>query len=522
MKTKKLAVAILTVAMVLFLFQFPPKASSTQNGNRWAVIVCCDWAVQPDSDYMYDVLDWYQYNILFLSVNTSNPHVDDEANRDNLQYALDDWLSQSTENDLIFIYITSHGGGYRRNTPEWPPDEGMPTFIEDGGRAEIDSDEGFEFTETHIQEDVNGDGEISDTTWVGADECLFFTDEIGSVTGTVWDDELDEWLNGISYHRLIALISACHAPTNATQPSCFSGGFIDDLSGPKRIIITSSNETYWSWYEPETNQSFFDREFISALDPCSSAHDEACGDDGAVSIYEAYSYALNHDMARKEVRTQGGTIPDPFIEKYKQIYAEVMDESPWLDDNGNGLPTFKDGADHLDENDGDLAKRTYLVEPVCAMKTGTNGYFYVPDVAPNFLKIELLFDDSGIVGDQAQGTSPYGSIENYPDGIVDGNDVGLVSAMFGLAEGEAGWDYMGDVSADRVIDGSDLILVSRNYGNSGAYITDLSEVTVTFSTGDETPDDYGFVMIPYGAANFTVKQNSNLIGAVITFWENEP
>ena len=141
--------------------------------------MCGSSEFQPDPEHLYDVLT-QSYNfddILYLSVNTSNPHIDLEANRANLQYALKDWLNQSSENDLIFIYITSHGGGYRRNTPGWPEDEGKPPFIPDpqdeGHWAQIDSDEGFEFTEADIREDVDSDGVISNATWVGADECLF-------------------------------------------------------------------------------------------------------------------------------------------------------------------------------------------------------------------------------------------------------------------------------------------------------------------------------------------------------------
>jgi len=131
--------------------------------------------------------------ILYLSVNTSNPNVHLETTHTNLQYALKDWLNQSTADDLIFIFIETHGGGYRRNTPGYPGDESKPAFFpdtEEGGWAENDSDEGLEFTEAHIQEDVNGDDEISDTTWVEADECLILYPT--SRTEIVWDEDGSE------------------------------------------------------------------------------------------------------------------------------------------------------------------------------------------------------------------------------------------------------------------------------------------------------------------------------------------
>jgi hypothetical protein len=181
-------------------------------------------------------------------------------------------------------------------------------------------------------------------------------------------------------------------------------------------------------------------------------------------LWEAWEYAWNHDDARLS-----------------------GDETPWFDDDGDGLPTFINGADHLDEDDGDLAKETFLEdEPACAMKTKTGeltgGYFYVPN-GTDALEIKLMFFDANLVGDQIGGVSP---IENYPDGIVDMADIDITIS---------------------------------NFGNNGTYITNIWLVTVTFNTGEEIPvDSNGFVTIPYGAENFTVEQVGNRVGAMIIFW----
>lgn len=271
---RRITAVVLTTLITFALFLFPPQASSTYVSKYWAVIVCGSSEFQPDPERLYSVLmESYNFDgILYLSVNTSNPNINLETTHANLQYALKDWLNQSTADDLIFIFIETHGGGYRRNTPGWFGDESKPAFFPDpqdeGHWAEIDSDEGFEFTEADIQEDVNDDDEIGDTTWVGTDEYLSLYPASG--TETVWDDEVRDWLSDLQYRRLIIFIGACCAPSNETE-ACFSGGFIDDLSAPRRIIITSSNETYRSWYEPETGQHYFGREFINALDPTNSA-----------------------------------------------------------------------------------------------------------------------------------------------------------------------------------------------------------------------------------------------------------
>jgi hypothetical protein len=136
--------------------------------------------------------------------------------------------------------------------------------------------------------------------------------------------------------------------------------------------------------------------------------------------------------------------------------------------------------------DYDYFVMAHFVPPVCAMKTRTDRYFYVPTVATDLLKIEMLFDDSGIEGDQTGGTTPYGSIVNYPDGIVDGVDLGLIG---------------------------------RNWGTSGIYITDLTGVTVAFDTGEVlSPNSYGYIPIPQDATSFHVTRYGNPIGAMIIFW----
>jgi len=164
-----------------------------------------------------------------------------------------------------------------------------------------------------------------------------------------------------------------------------------------------------------------------------------------------------------------------------------------------------------------------LVDPVSAMKTNCSGFFYVPTVATGgSLKIEEFYTgDINGTGDQYGATSPYPSLGWWPDGKVDGKDVARISLKFGLAEGNAGWEYMADVYPDRKIDGKDIAVPKMYFGDSGVYTSYLSNlgITVTFNGGTPiTPDANGFVSIPQNATNFIVEQNSNPIGALITFW----
>lgn len=162
-------------------------------------------------------------------------------------------------------------------------------------------------------------------------------------------------------------------------------------------------------------------------------------------------------------------------------------------------------------------------EPLCAMKTRGpgyyTGYFYIPHLLTDLLKVELLFDNPDLMGDQTGGTSPYGSSIAYPDGVVDMFDVVFETSRYRAREGDVNWDYMADITiAFMEIDICDVCSVTTNYGKSGTYITDLEGVTILFDTGEEITPDNGFVTIPQDATSFTVKQNGNPIGAMVSFW----
>jgi hypothetical protein len=136
----------------------------------------------------------------------------------------------------------------------------------------------------------------------------------------------------------------------------------------------------------------------------------------------------------------------------------------------------------------------------CALKTTTNGGFYVPNPAyvnATYIRVELLFHH--VAGDQTSNTtSPYGTIKNYPDGWVNMLDVSFVEGKFMLNESQNGWDYMADVFPDRAINMVDIQIVINNYFKNETCTYDLSGVTVRFDAGQvESPDADGFLQIPH-------------------------
>lgn len=169
---------------------------------------------------------------------------------------------------------------------------------------------------------------------------------------------------------------------------------------------------------------------------------------------------------------------------------------------------------------------TNLLRPLCALKTTTNGYFYMPNatfVNATVLRVEMLFDQNlGLVGDQVGAPTPYPALGNYSDGKVDGKDVGVIAKAFGTDEADHQplWNYMADVNGDRKVDGNDIAIAAHNFGKWGdyTYIYDPSQVQVTFDIGGgQTPDANGFVAIPTGATNFNLTWNGAQTGAMIVF-----
>lgn len=169
--------------------------------------------------------------------------------------------------------------------------------------------------------------------------------------------------------------------------------------------------------------------------------------------------------------------------------------------------------------DGNMHLRKSL--SLCAMKTKVNGQFYVPNLNIDTLKIDSLFSNPDIEGDQTGGDSIY-FIADYPDGKVDVKDQYFVAQYFGERE-VRGWNYrayMADLYPDRIIDMRDFFRLCQNYGKSGSYSHDLSNVCVQFNTGQVvSPDADGYLSIPNGATSFTVYKGIYPTGATIIFWQ---
>jgi len=156
--------------------------------------------------------------------------------------------------------------------------------------------------------DVNEDGDMDD--WVSIDEKICLPG------GDMPDDELAILLDRIDAHVISVFME-----------QCFSGGFIDDLSGSNRVISTATEEESVSW------GNLFVELFTTALHRATrsgSPVDVDFDHNGHISMREAFNYAAENDF---------------------------FDEIPQYDDNGDGIghpyPIPQGG-------DGTLGGITYL------------------------------------------------------------------------------------------------------------------------------------------------------------------
>ena len=80
---------------------------------------------------------------------------------------------------------------------------------------------------------------------------------------------------------------------------CFSGGFVEDLTGPRRIIMSACNGRECSWGGANYNEwTFHVLSALAGLKPDGSGAVDADGNhNGKVSMTECFNFALNHDNA---------------------------------------------------------------------------------------------------------------------------------------------------------------------------------------------------------------------------------
>ncbi|NCC58308.1 MAG: hypothetical protein EOM17_11850, partial [Synergistales bacterium] len=139
------------------------------------------------------------------------------ANRTNIQRCFRNIGNVSGDNDFIYILTNDHGGGFL---------EVRTGTLEPGlhkGRITTTGEPDDSISEAQYGLDLNGDGDRTDV--MRADESLILW------SGRYYDNDFASDLNQISRYGTMVI----HVE------QCFSGGFLDDLRAPRRIIFSAAS-----------------------------------------------------------------------------------------------------------------------------------------------------------------------------------------------------------------------------------------------------------------------------------------
>lgn len=254
-----------------------------------------------DMKYMYSILiNFYRYspgNIYVVYKDGIGEDTDIPVNYSatiaNVQAVFDDLGTKMDMTDKLFIYLNNHGGGF--NPTLSPYNWGSIDLDGDEPEAGYREADYYDYDRGAYGMDFNGDGDTADTVKIDEVLCLYYRQLLS-------DDALADMLDDIAYDRMIIFME-----------QCFSGGFINDLSGSGRVILTACTEEQFSWAaDTEGSYNEFSYHFMRAVERVDENAD-GYGDadvnmDYAVSMAEAFNYASQHDS---------------------------QDETPHYDDNGD-------------------------------------------------------------------------------------------------------------------------------------------------------------------------------------------
>lgn len=165
------------------------------------------------------------------------------------------------------------------------------------------------------------------------DELFIFTTDHGGIdnSGTSPQDTLLYlWNDTITDDELAVEVNKVNAgKIGIVMEQCNSGGFIDDLSGPNRVIATAARYDELSWAGPTINTDEFVYYWTSAVNealPSGTSVSSDANGDGVISKREAFDFAETNDSR-------------PETPQYNEVPAQLGDQ---LTLNGTGDLYIKD------------------------------------------------------------------------------------------------------------------------------------------------------------------------------------
>ncbi len=236
--------------------------------------------------------------------------IDYNATKTNIITVFTQLASIITENDLLYVLVINHGGdlfhlNFKRlgiNFDIWQGIFAHDTFF------------ALEKTNVTKKDDIKDSRDFEDRN---------NQSEVGDL---IYDHDLKEYTQNIQAYRIIFIL----------QP-CYSGGFINDLSGLNHIVLTASTEAQLA------NGAFLDGIYLGLN---GSAEDK--NHDGRLSLGEIYEYAATsiYEWHRIHPNENGG-----------------RPQYPLIDDNGDKMGHRYEGIlgykPDISGKDGYVAARIY-------------------------------------------------------------------------------------------------------------------------------------------------------------------
>jgi hypothetical protein len=190
----------------------------------------------------------------------------------NINYIFSMLAAKVKNTDTLYVMVSANGGGLlTTQMGSWAPQMYY-------GLVDTNGDEKDFHSEAALHIDINHDGDMNDV--VKVDETFW-----------VWpgqpmsDDEFRIQVNKVQHYAKMII----------EMDQSFSGGFIRDLTAPRRMIISSVGSNMLSWNEPSNQWDGFTPWWLGAFQghrPWSSVPVPAdANGNGKVSIVEAYNAA---------------------------------------------------------------------------------------------------------------------------------------------------------------------------------------------------------------------------------------
>jgi hypothetical protein len=230
--------------------------------------------------------------------------VDYSATIANVETVFEELADILTEENELFIFTNNHGGGFN---PDVPPFNWGGFIDDDGDEPEAG------YSESIFGRDFNGDGDRTDFVRFDETLCMY-----SPISENLRDDDFADMLDSIVCGEMIIFMK-----------QCFSGGFIHELSGLNRIILTACEEEEFAWgADTEGDFGEFSLHFMQVVNKENMGADVDF--DKEISMVEAFNFASQQDS---------------------------QDETPQYDDNSDRLGNEEPIPDG---GDGNLGSNAFL------------------------------------------------------------------------------------------------------------------------------------------------------------------